>query len=81
MVKQIHIQYYALLKEQRGQSEETLETAAGTLEELFEELNGTYHFSLGKDRLKAAINDEMTAWSTQLKDKDTVVFIPPVAGG
>jgi molybdopterin converting factor small subunit len=31
--------------------------------------------------LKVAINDEFAAWDTQLASGDTIVFIPPVAGG
>jgi molybdopterin converting factor small subunit len=31
--------------------------------------------------VKVAINDEFADWQHKLQDGDTVVFIPPVAGG
>lgn len=79
--KSIHIQYYALLREERGTSSETRETSAGNPRELFDELKQSYAFTLPQDRLAVAINDKFSAWDESLKDQDKVVFIPPVAGG
>jgi len=31
--------------------------------------------------LKVAVNEQFSDWSHLLRDGDTVVFIPPVAGG
>jgi molybdopterin converting factor small subunit len=31
--------------------------------------------------MKVAINDEFSEWNSELADGDSVVFIPPVAGG
>ncbi|MBC7982380.1 MAG: MoaD/ThiS family protein [Candidatus Obscuribacterales bacterium] len=80
-MKKIHVRYYALLREQAGKSEESLATEAGTPAALFSELHTRYPFTLSMQQLKVAINAEFRDWQTQLKDGDSVVFIPPVAGG
>ena len=77
----IHVQYFAILREQRGLSRETLATTAATAVELYTELQARHGFSLPADRLRVAINDEFTTWSAPLRDGASVVFIPPVAGG
>ena len=78
---QLKIQYYALMREQAGRSEETLETSAGTPADLYDELLVRYGFTLSRDQLKVAVNSEFSDWSRKLKVGDAVVFIPPVAGG
>jgi molybdopterin-guanine dinucleotide biosynthesis protein A len=79
--KHIKIQYYALLREQAGRSDESLITAARTPRELYEELKSRYPFSLAPEMLRVAVNAEFGEWSHPLVDGDSVVFIPPVAGG
>ena len=78
---QLKIQYYALMREQAGRSEETLETSASTPAGLYEELVARYGFTLSRDQLKVAVNSEFSDWSRKLNVGDAVVFIPPVAGG
>lgn len=80
-MKAIHVQYFAILREQRGLSRETLSTTAATAVDLYTELQAKHGFSLPADRLRVAINDEFMAWSAPLRDGAAVVFIPPVAGG
>ena len=80
-LKKIHINYYALLREERGISQEIFQTKARTAQELFEELKNLYHFRLSTDLIKVAINNEFSDWQTELKSEDHIVFIPPVAGG
>ncbi|HKZ74793.1 MAG TPA: MoaD family protein [Steroidobacteraceae bacterium] len=79
--RHIRVQYYAVLREQAGRSEETLETAAGTPGELYAELRARYPFSLAPEMLRVAVNAEFADWGQPLADGDAVVFIPPVAGG
>ncbi len=79
--KKVHIFYYALLREERGTSQEIVETSAQTTQELYEELKKKYHFKLSADILKAAVNNEFVPWDTILKSGDKIIFIPPVAGG
>jgi molybdopterin converting factor small subunit len=80
-LKKIHLQYYALLREERGLNEETIETAAPTARDLYEDLKKKYHFRLSPDLLRVAVNNEFCPWGKELRSGDTVVFIPPVAGG
>lgn len=77
----IQVQYFAILREQRGLSEETVETAATTVTQLYEELRTKFRFSLPVARIRAAVNDEFVPASQELRPQDRVVFIPPVAGG
>ena len=79
--KRIKVQYYALLREQAGRSEEALETAARTPRELYEELKARHPFSLAPEMLRVAVNAEFGEWTHALADGDSIVFIPPVAGG
>lgn len=77
----LRIQYYAILREQAGRSEETLDTTAATPAELYDELRRRHPFQLTSTQLKVALNSEFSDWHTPLRHGDTVVFIPPVAGG
>jgi molybdopterin converting factor subunit 1 len=77
----LHVQYYAILREQAGKSAETVETQAQTAAALYDELAGRYAFTLGRAQLRVAVNDEFCDWSTPLAPGCHVVFIPPVAGG
>lgn len=77
----LHIQYFAILREQRGLTTETLSTAAGTARELYDELRVAHGFTLPSSRLRVAIDGEFAAWDTPLRDGQQLVFIPPVAGG
>lgn len=81
MNKTITVQYFAILREQRGVSQETLSTAAATPAALYEELRARHPFTLPGDRVRAAVNDAFVAADAPLRDGDRVVFIPPVAGG
>jgi molybdopterin-guanine dinucleotide biosynthesis protein A len=77
----LRVQYFALMREQAGRSEETLETAAATPAELYGELATRHGFTLAPSQLKVAVNSEFSDWSRRLAAGDDVVFIPPVAGG
>jgi molybdopterin-guanine dinucleotide biosynthesis protein A len=79
--KRIKVQFYAILREQAGRSEETLSTRAQTPREVYEELRVKYPFSLAPEMLRVAVNSEFSDWSQPLVEGDAVVFIPPVAGG
>ena len=79
--KRIAVQYYAVLREQAGRGGESLLSSARTPRELYRELAGRHRFSLPQEMLRVAVNAEFADWSQPLADGDTVVFIPPVAGG
>lgn len=77
----ISVQYFAILREQRGLSQETLVTAAASPAALYEELRNRHGFTLPGDRIRAAVNDAFVDAAAPLREGDRVVFIPPVAGG
>lgn len=77
----VTLQYYAQLREQAGASGEQLVTSAVSLRELYDELRVRHGFSLPVDALKVAVNAQFSDWGRALQDGDTIVFIPPVAGG
>jgi molybdopterin-guanine dinucleotide biosynthesis protein A len=79
--KRVKVQYYAILREQAGRSDESVLTGANTPRDLYNELKSRYPFSLAPEMLRVAINAEFGEWSQRLADGDSVVFIPPVAGG
>lgn len=81
MNKQIHVTYFAILREQRGLSSEKVSTAATTARELFLELALRHRFSLPVDRVRVAINGEFAAWDSPIQPEVNVALIPPVAGG
>ncbi len=77
----VHVQYYALLREQAGRSDEQVVTAAATPAALYEELRARHGLSLARAQLRVAIDGEFAEWHAALPDGASVVFIPPVAGG
>ena len=77
----VTVQYFAILREQRGLAQETLATAAATPAGLYDELRARHRFTLPGDRVRAAVNDEFVDSAAPLREGDRVVFIPPVAGG
>lgn len=79
--KTVTVQYFALLREERGRASEPVRTAAATPRELYRELRGRHAFSLDGSVLKVAVNDEFGEWDAPISDGDAVTFIPPVAGG
>ena len=81
MTKTIHVQYFAILREQRGLAQEKLTTATTTAAEFYDELRGRHGFTLEASRLRVAVNDEFVPWGATLREGDRLVFIPPVAGG
>jgi len=80
-MKTVIVQYFAILRERSGRSEETIGTEAGTPAELYTALEERYHFGLPAGAIKVAVNDDFADWDVSLSDGDRVVFIPPVAGG
>ena len=79
--KTVQIRYYALLKEERGLSAEQIVTEATTLGQLYDEMRERFALSLPRDRMSVAVNDCFANWSDHICDRDSIVFVPPVAGG
>ncbi len=79
--KKIRVQYFAALREQSGRSEEWVKTEARTPQELFQQIRKHYRLTVSPATLRVAVNDEFCSWDSSLISDDTVIFIPPVAGG
>lgn len=77
----VDVQYFAILREQRGLSQEKLNSVAATPAALYEELRVRHGFTLPANRVRAAVNDAFVDAAAPLRDGDRIVFIPPVAGG
>ena len=77
----VQLHYFALLQDQRGLAQETLNTNAVTVSDLYAELKERHGFTLAQTALRVSINEEFAAWDTSLGEGDVVVFIPPVSGG
>ena len=79
-MNQIRIEYFAVLREHTGLDSEELTTDAATVGDLYGELDRRHGFP-PVGTLRVAVNDEFRDWDTPLANGDSVVFIPPVAGG
>ncbi len=77
----LHVQYFALLREQAGRSGESLESGAASARELYAELAGRRGLTLLPAQLRVAVNEEFADWERPLAAGDRVAFLPPVAGG
>ena len=77
----ISVQYFAILREQRGLSREEVVSDATTPAAVYDALRSEHGFTLPGDRVRAAVNGEFVEPLHVLKEGDEVVFIPPVAGG
>lgn len=77
----VSVQYFAILREQRGLAHEEITTTALTAGKLYDELRAQHPFTLPPDRIRAAVNGEFVPSDARLNEGDKIVFIPPVAGG
>lgn len=75
------VRYFALFREQAGCASEKVEWPGGTAAELFQVMTGKHPALKPEAAALVAVNDEMAAWETPLKEDDVVLFFPPVAGG
>jgi len=78
---QIHLEYFASLREAAGKETEARDTAASTLRDLYREVRAEYAFSFDEANLRVAVNDEFVSWEQALRSGDRVVFLPPMSGG
>ena len=81
----VTVKYFASIREALGQGSETVETAAGSLAALREELiaRGDAHaqaLARGK-AVRVALNQVMSDESAALAEGCEVAFFPPVTGG
>jgi molybdopterin converting factor small subunit len=80
--RQIHVRFFAILREQAGCSALNVDTAAPDAAGLYAELQGRIPgLTFSATLLKVSVNERYTDLSVALNAGDRVVFIPPVAGG
>ena len=77
----VTVQYFAVLREQAGRSEERVATDAATAAALYAQLQARHGLRLARAQLRVAIDGEFADWDAPLAEGARVVFIPPVAGG
>jgi molybdopterin converting factor small subunit len=76
------VQYFGLLAERRGVSEEFLAMLPSvTPAEVYQSLDAEHRLGLVISDLRAAVNDSFVPWSHVLADGDRVAFMPPMSGG
>ena len=80
-MKRLTVRYFAKFREHAGCGEETLEIDAATAADVFAATRERHGSSEPLGHCKVAINDEMQDWDAPVRDGDTVLLFPPVAGG
>ena len=80
--RQLHVRFFAILREQAGCSTLTVETAAPDAGALYAELQGRCPgLVFPAQLLRVSVNERYGAMAAPLAAGDRIVFIPPVAGG
>lgn len=77
----VSLRYFAILREKRGLTDETVSTEVRTVGELYDELALKHSLPLHRPHVRAAVNGAFVADDYELREGDHVVFIPPMAGG
>lgn len=77
----VHVLYFAQLRQQSGTGEESIETSAETVRELFQEVGQRHSLTLSARHIKAARNEAFCSMETALAENDTIAFMPPMSGG
>lgn len=78
---QIQILYFAQLADLAGKTEEARAIDNASPAALYAELKQAYQFPHEFTQLQVAINHQLSAHETSLKDGDSIAFLPPMTGG
>ncbi|KFN41255.1 MoaD/ThiS family protein [Arenimonas oryziterrae] len=76
----VTVLYFASLRDAAGVASEALPTPV-SLAALYEELRTRHGFSLGRERLRVAVDGAFADWNDHVDDGAEIAFIPPVSGG
>jgi molybdopterin converting factor small subunit len=79
--KRIEVLYFAMYRELKRRSTETVESSAASPRALYVELGLDQILPFDAHHLRVAVNDEFASWDSVLQEGDRVAFIAPVAGG
>ncbi len=77
----ITVCYFASMRDVAGCERETVESAASTPAELYQELRQRHAFPHEQRELAVAIDDELASWDRALFAHAEVSLLPPVSGG
>ena len=81
----VHVRYFASVREALGKGGEAVDTQAGTLAALRDELiarGQPYEVALARGKaVRMALDQVMSAEAAALRDGAEVAFFPPVTGG
>lgn len=77
----ITVRYFAALRDQRGLSQEALETQSPDPAHIYAGLSAQHGFTLSASQVRFAVNGQYVEPGYALEEGDELVFIPPVAGG
>ncbi|MDQ8207779.1 MoaD/ThiS family protein [Coraliomargarita sp. SDUM461003] len=78
---QIQILYFAQLADLAGKTEESRHIEHSSPATLYADLQQSYQFPHAFKQLQVAINHQLSAHETELKDGDSIAFLPPMTGG
>lgn len=78
---QIKILYFAQLADLAGKTEEARQLSDPSPAALYASLREAYNFPHSFTQLQVAINHQLSAHQTPLKDGDSIAFLPPMTGG
>ena len=78
---QVQILYFAQLSDLAGKTRESRTLSDPSPAALYAVLKEAYHFPHEFTQLQVAINHQLSAHETDLKDGDSIAFLPPMTGG
>ncbi|MBB1089055.1 MoaD/ThiS family protein [Lysobacter sp. SG-8] len=73
--------YFASLRDAAGRAEETVQTDAPALRDLYAHLQACHGFAFPVERLRVAVDGAFASWDEAPRAGTEVAFIPPVSGG
>ena len=76
----ITVLYFASLREAAGCDSEVVATPA-SLAQLYDDIRARHEFTLGREKLRVAVDGAFAEWHSDVRDGAEVAFIPPVSGG
>jgi len=77
----ITVLYFASLRDAAGMEQETWDTGAVTLADLYAEIAARHRFTLPRERLRVAVDGAFAHWDAPVRAGSSVALIPPVSGG
>lgn len=80
-MKSVNVRYFASLREQSGVGSEIVSGDFSTYADVYTYLAKKHGFTLPREIIQVAVNDEFSQLSNAVVEGARVVFLPPMAGG